>query len=342
MYFLIEVCQNPGILRVLYFVYLLMDALFVIVPISLIIMLLVDFFKAVVSDDDTAKKNSKMAGKRIINAMLIFCVPWIVNVIMMILNSAGFPTGYSVCEANAKSGNFTYYDNLLAAEEAKAKAERTKSLEEKRKQYEAEIAEKERLKAQDESNISSGEEYSSMADALIGNIEGELGNTDSSKYGAPAGTPWCGYFVAWAVLNTEYDGINLYNDIIAKESEKSENSDEQQRAAERMFACALGSIETFYNNSNLAFEYSDFYANKYEKEKYTPKKGDIIYFKQGQDWDGEANNHSCAEDGHIGIVAANDNGNLTVYSRNSSDKVNTTYHSATDTNIVGYGSWYSN
>ena len=144
MYFLIEVCQNPGILRVLYFVYLLIDALFVIVPISLIIMLLVDFFKAVVSDDDTAKKNSKIAGKRIINAMLIFCVPWIVNVIMMILNSAGFPTGYSVCEANAKSGNFTYYDNLLAAEEAKAKAERTKSLEEKRKQYEAEIAEKEK------------------------------------------------------------------------------------------------------------------------------------------------------------------------------------------------------
>lgn len=59
MYFLIEVCQNPGILRVLYFVYLLIDALFVIVPISLIIMLLVDFFKAVVSDDDTAKKIPK-------------------------------------------------------------------------------------------------------------------------------------------------------------------------------------------------------------------------------------------------------------------------------------------
>ena len=330
MYFLIEVCQNPGILRVLYFVYLLMDALFVIVPISLIIMLLVDFFKAVVSDDDTAKKNSKMAGKRIINAMLIFCVPWIVNVIMMILNSAGFPTGYSVCEANAKSGNFTYYDNLLAAEEAKAKAERTKSLEEKRKQYEAEIAEKERLKAQDESNISSGEEYSSMADALIGNIEGELGNTDSSKYGAPAGTPWCGYFATWALKQTNYDGINLYSDIIEKES-KVVN-----------FASALCSMGTFYSNSNLAFEYSDFYANKFGKEKYTPKKGDIIYFKWGQDWNGEINACPHASDAHIGIVAANDTGNLTVYSGNSSHKVNTTYHSVTDTNIVGYGSWYNN
>lgn len=41
-----------------------MDALFVIVPISLIIMLLVDFFKAVVSDDDTAKKKFQNGWKK--------------------------------------------------------------------------------------------------------------------------------------------------------------------------------------------------------------------------------------------------------------------------------------
>mgnify|MGYP002658786663 FL=1 len=169
-----------------------------------------------------------------------------------------------------------------------------------------------------------------MADALIGNIEGELGNTDSSKYGAPAGTPWCGYFATWALKQTNYDGINLYSDIIEKES-KVVN-----------FASALCSMGTFYSNSNLAFEYSDFYANKFGKEKYTPKKGDIIYFKWGQDWNGEINACPYASDAHIGIVAANDNGSLTVYSGNSSHKVNTTYHSATDTNIVGYGSWYNN
>ena len=84
-----------------------------------------------------------------------------------------------------------------------------------------------------------------MADALIGNIEGELGNTDSSKYGAPAGTPWCGYFATWALKQTNYDGINLYSDIIEKES-KVVN-----------FASALCSMGTFYSNSNLAFEYSD-------------------------------------------------------------------------------------
>lgn len=56
MYFLVETCQNPGVLRVLYFVYLLIDVLFIIVPISLIIILLIDFFKATISSGDTAKK----------------------------------------------------------------------------------------------------------------------------------------------------------------------------------------------------------------------------------------------------------------------------------------------
>ena len=119
MYFLVEICQNPGVLRVLYFVFLLIDILFIVVPISLIIMLLVDFFKATISSDDTAKKSAKMAGKRIISAVLVFCVPWIVNVIMGLLNSAGFQTGYLVCSENARSGNFAYYDQLLKAEEEK-------------------------------------------------------------------------------------------------------------------------------------------------------------------------------------------------------------------------------
>ena len=112
MYFLVETCQNPGVLRVLYFVYLLIDVLFIIVPISLIIILLIDFFKATISSGDTAKKSAKMVGKRIISAVLVFCIPWIVNVIMGLLNSAGLQTEYLACLENAKSGDFTYYDNL--------------------------------------------------------------------------------------------------------------------------------------------------------------------------------------------------------------------------------------
>ncbi|MEE1371069.1 MAG: C39 family peptidase [Bacilli bacterium] len=124
MYFLIEVCQNPGVLRALYFIDLLINALFVIVPISLIIMLLVDFFRATISNDDTAKKSAKMAGKRIISAVLVFCVPWIVNVLMELLTSAGFQTGYLECLENARSGDFAYYDNLYEDEQKRIEQER--------------------------------------------------------------------------------------------------------------------------------------------------------------------------------------------------------------------------
>lgn len=124
MYFLVETWQNPGVLRVLYFVYLLIDVLFIIVPISLIIILLIDFFKATISSGDTAKKSAKMVGKRIISAVLVFCIPWIVNVIMGLLNSAGLQTEYLACIENAKSGDFTYYDNLYEDEQTRMEEER--------------------------------------------------------------------------------------------------------------------------------------------------------------------------------------------------------------------------
>ena len=70
----------------------------------------------------------KWQEKRIISAVLVFCVPWIVNVIMGLLNSAGFQTGYLVCSENARSGNFAYYDQLLKAEEEKRKVRTRKNI----------------------------------------------------------------------------------------------------------------------------------------------------------------------------------------------------------------------
>ena len=75
MYILLEACQHPGILRVLYFATLLLDIVFVLVPIGLIVMLMIDFSKAVVSGDEKASKSTKLVGKRILYAILIFFVP---------------------------------------------------------------------------------------------------------------------------------------------------------------------------------------------------------------------------------------------------------------------------
>lgn len=146
MYFLLETCQHPGVLRVLYFVYLLLDIIFIVVPIGLIIMLLIDFSKAVIAgDEDKAKKSTKIVTKRIINAVLIFAMPWIVNLFLELMSYAGITTDYLACMENAKSGNFAYYDELLKEENDKREAERKKELEEKKKRAEEELAEKKRL-----------------------------------------------------------------------------------------------------------------------------------------------------------------------------------------------------
>ena len=66
MYFLLDACKHPTFLRVLYFGYLFWEILAVLVPIGLIIMLMIDFTKAVViSKEDEQIKSMKLVGKRI-------------------------------------------------------------------------------------------------------------------------------------------------------------------------------------------------------------------------------------------------------------------------------------
>lgn len=125
MYFLLETCKHPTILRVLYFAYLFWEILAVIIPIALIIMLMVDFTKAVViSKEDEQIKSMKLVGKRIMYAVLIFATPWLVSIVMSIVGSLGIELGgdYNTClntVKNIASGadNIEKYDKLLEEEE---------------------------------------------------------------------------------------------------------------------------------------------------------------------------------------------------------------------------------
>ena len=117
MYILLDTCQNPMILRIIYFASLLLDIAFVLIPIGLIVMMMVDFSKVVISGDEKDIKNTKLIGKRVIYAIVVFCIPWIVNVLMDFLDGIGLSVSYRTCITNAKSGNFDYYDELLKIEE---------------------------------------------------------------------------------------------------------------------------------------------------------------------------------------------------------------------------------
>ena len=73
MYILLDACKHPTFLRVLYFGYLFWEILAVVIPIGLIIMLMIDFTKAVViNKEDEQVKSMKLVGKRIMYAVFIF------------------------------------------------------------------------------------------------------------------------------------------------------------------------------------------------------------------------------------------------------------------------------
>ena len=62
MYFLLTTCQNPDVLRIIYFVKLLIDVVFVVIPIGLIVLLMVDFAKMVIAGrEDEQKKLFNLA-----------------------------------------------------------------------------------------------------------------------------------------------------------------------------------------------------------------------------------------------------------------------------------------
>lgn len=83
-----DACNNPDILRVIYFIKILIEIIMIIVPIGLIIMGLLDFSKSVVTNDENArKKNLNLFIKRIIFAVLLFAMPWIVRTFMYLLST---------------------------------------------------------------------------------------------------------------------------------------------------------------------------------------------------------------------------------------------------------------
>lgn len=81
-----DACTNPDILRVIYFFKLIVDIVKIIIPIGLIIFGLIDFSKSVISNDEKVQKKSiNLFMKRLLYAVLVFAVPWIVNVLMITL-----------------------------------------------------------------------------------------------------------------------------------------------------------------------------------------------------------------------------------------------------------------
>lgn len=117
-----DACNNPDILRVIYFIKILIEIIMIIVPIGLIIMGLLDFSKSVVTNDENArKKNLNIFIKRIIFAVLLFAMPWIVRTFMHLLSTTGLDSDFVTCYENANSQKIKELDEIRKAEEEKEK-----------------------------------------------------------------------------------------------------------------------------------------------------------------------------------------------------------------------------
>ena len=101
MYFF-SICQNPDILRTIYFGTKILDFIFLIIPMILIIYVTVDIVKIIINaDEKTIKTNHKSIINRIIFAIALFFVPTITTIIMNVLTVSNINTEYKNCINNA-------------------------------------------------------------------------------------------------------------------------------------------------------------------------------------------------------------------------------------------------
>lgn len=134
-----EICVEPDFLRIIYFIKIIINVIFIIVPIGVIVMGLIDLSKSTISsNEEEQKKKSKLFLKRIISAVLVFAVPWIVNVIMGLLGELTSNVNLADCWNNANSEKINDLATIATNKERLKYEEEQKQLEAKRKQLEKE------------------------------------------------------------------------------------------------------------------------------------------------------------------------------------------------------------
>ena len=123
MYFLLDACQHPTVLRTIYFGTIITDILFTIIPIGIVLMTIIDFSKGLIAGkEDEQQKVVKLIPKRLMYAIIVFSMPWIVTILINTLSDLklNVATNFQTCIDNAKSGaetSFKEYDDMLEAEE---------------------------------------------------------------------------------------------------------------------------------------------------------------------------------------------------------------------------------
>ena len=105
-------CGGADVLKVIKFAFMLLDIAFIAIPIGLMVMLFIDFFKNVTAGkEDEMKKNLGIIIKRIIYCVVLFLVPTVVYFIVWLLGDlANFE--YINCINIAKDADSAYLESV--------------------------------------------------------------------------------------------------------------------------------------------------------------------------------------------------------------------------------------
>jgi predicted peptidase len=109
---ILSICSNPDVLEVMVLVKLLIRAITIIVPIILIVVLSIDYMKAVSASDDTmVYKVTKNLPYRAVAALFIFFIPSLVKIVVFIADSDANDIYSCIENANPELIQVTYQNN---------------------------------------------------------------------------------------------------------------------------------------------------------------------------------------------------------------------------------------
>lgn len=117
-------CTEPGIVRVITFIKILLNFIRFLLPIGLIVMIILDFYKNMINGIDEKESVIKKSGNRILACVIVFCLPMIVNIIMALISKTGvtdnkYDENFATCytEASFELANKLEEDKKLKLEE---------------------------------------------------------------------------------------------------------------------------------------------------------------------------------------------------------------------------------
>ena len=112
---IIDACNNPEVLKVIYFIKILLNIVKIVIPIALIIMGIIDFSKSmIITDENVQKKAFSLFGKRILSAIIIFAMPWIIEVLVGVLGTIFKDANYAECLDNANKNKIEQLEKEIS------------------------------------------------------------------------------------------------------------------------------------------------------------------------------------------------------------------------------------